>query len=151
MDHANNVCYIRWMQEAAIGHSTYNGWPTERYIDLHWAWVARKHTIEYLQPAFLGDELIVRTWIADFQRVRSRRMYRFLRESDNAVVASAETNWAFLSTETLRPVKIPDIVAERFIMVGEDPTERLADAVRNATKCTTKNFRQQTDMKESMP
>ena len=142
MNHANNVCYIRWMQEAAIGHSTYNGWSTERYIDSHWAWVARKHTIEYLQPAFLGDDLIVQTWIADFQRVRSRRKYRFIRESDNAIVATAETNWAFLSTETRRPIKIPEAVAECFICVGEDPTEQLANAVRNATKCTTKNFRQ---------
>ena len=121
MDHANNVCYIRWMQEAAIAHSTRNGWPTERYLESHWAWVARRHTIDYLQPAFLDDELIVRTWVADFKTVRSRRKYIVFRKSDNAVVATAETNWAFVSTETRRPMKIPQPVAECFMPLGENP------------------------------
>ena len=123
MDHANNVCYIRWMQEAAIAHSTHNGWSTERYIEAQWAWVARRHTIDYLQPAFLGDELVVRTWVADFKPVRSRRKYLVIRKSDNALIAAAETNWAFVSTETRRPVKIPPPVAECFVALGENPLE----------------------------
>ena len=82
MNHANNVCYVRWMQEAAIAHSTYNGWSTPRYLESGFAWVARRHTIEYLQPALVGDKLIVQTWVADFKRVTSRRKYRFLRKSD---------------------------------------------------------------------
>jgi acyl-CoA thioester hydrolase len=123
MDHANNVCYIRWMQEAAITHSTLNGWPTERYIASQWAWVARRHTIDYLQPAFLGDELIVRTWVADFKHVRSRRKYMIVRKSDGATLATAETNWAFVSTESRRPIKIPNDVKECFILVGESASE----------------------------
>ena len=122
MDHANNVCYIRWMQEAAIGHSTRNGWPTERYIAAQWAWVARRHTIDYLQPAFLGDELIVRTWVAEFKHVRSRRKYMIVRKSDDEILAKAETHWAFVSTETRRPMKIPQDVSVCFIPVGEEPT-----------------------------
>ena len=121
MNHANNVCYIRWMQEAAIGHSTLNGWPTERYLTAQWAWVARRHTIDYLQPAFLHDELVVRTWVADFKPVRSRRKYIVLRKADNAIVATAETSWAFVSTETRRLLKIPPLVAESFIPLGENP------------------------------
>ena len=122
MNHANNVCYIRWMQEAAIGHSTRNGWSTERYLASQWAWVARRHTIDYLQPAFLGDELIVRTWVAEFKHVRSRRKYMVVRKSDGVILATAETNWAFVSTETRRPMKIPQEVCACFIPVGEEVT-----------------------------
>ncbi|MCL2346654.1 MAG: acyl-CoA thioesterase [Planctomycetaceae bacterium] len=122
MNHANNVCYVRWMQEAAIAHSTHNGWSTARYFESGFAWVARRHTVEYLQPALVGDELIVQTWVADFKRVTSRRKYRFLRKLDLAVVAVAETHWAFLSIENRRPVKIPPEVADCFLPVGEEPT-----------------------------
>jgi len=121
MNHANNVCYVRWMQEAAIAHSTYNGWSTPRYLESGFAWVARRHTVEYLQPAFVGDELIVRTWVADFKRVTSRRKYQFLRKSDLVVVAIAETHWAFLSIEHRRPAKIPPEVADCFMPIGEEP------------------------------
>jgi len=119
MNHANNVCYIRWMQEAAIGHSTHNGWSTERYLTSQWAWVARRHTIDYLQPAFLGDELIVRTWVAEFKHVRSRRKYMVVRKSDGTILATAETHWAFVSTVTRHPIKIPQEVCTCFIPVGE--------------------------------
>ena len=34
-------------------------------------WVARRHTIEYLRPAFAGEELIVETHVADMKKVTS--------------------------------------------------------------------------------
>ncbi len=121
MDHANNVCYIRWMQEAAVAHSTANGWSTPRYLEVGCAWYARRHTVEYLAPARLGDELIVQTWIADWKGVRSTRKYRFLRPKDGTLVATAETLWAFVNLTTQRPVRIPEAVRDCFVVVGPDP------------------------------
>ena len=122
MNHANNVCYIRWMQEAAIAHSTANGWGTQRYIDLGSSWYARRHTVEYLAPAHEGEELLVQTWIADWKAVRSTRRYRFIRPSDGMLIATAETCWAFVNLATQRPVKIPEEVRDCFIIAGPDPT-----------------------------
>ena len=34
LGHAGNYHYIRWMQHAAVAHSTANGWPPERYDEL---------------------------------------------------------------------------------------------------------------------
>lgn len=120
MEHANNVCYIRWMQEAAIAHSTANGWATPRYIELGGSWFARRHTVEYLQPAFEGERLIVRTWVADWKAVRSTRKYKFIRPRDGALIATAETCWAFVNLATGRPVKIPESIRECFLVVGEN-------------------------------
>jgi len=116
MDHANNVCYVRWMQEAATGHSTVNGWPATKYLESGFAWVARRHTIEYLQPAHLGDELMVRTSVVDFRNVRSTRRYHFIRKSDGALLAKAETLWAFVSLTTRQPIKVPLEVASCFVI-----------------------------------
>ena len=119
--HANNMCYLRWMNEAAIAHSSANGWTVERYIELGQTWFARRHTIEYLAPASEGDELTVQTWIFDWKSVRSTRKYRFTRRCDGVVVAEAETLWAFVNLESGRPVKIPQAVTEAFVLVGELP------------------------------
>ena len=116
MGHANNVCYVRWMQDAATAHSTANGWSTERYFQYGMAWVARRHTIEYLQPAYPGDELIIRTGVADFKTVRSTRRYQFFRKSDGQLLAKAETLWAFVSIETHKPIKIHPEVAACFVV-----------------------------------
>ena len=48
--HANNLVYLRWMQDAAVAHSAAQGWDGERYRELSAGWVVRSHFIEYLVP-----------------------------------------------------------------------------------------------------
>ena len=50
LGHANNVCYVAWMQDAALAHSAAQGWPAEAYGRLGMGWVVRSHAIEYHQP-----------------------------------------------------------------------------------------------------
>src|SRR5579863_114830 len=59
LGHVNNLHYLKWMQTAAVAHSAAQGWPTERYREIRSAWVVRAHRIEYRQPAFVNDELII--------------------------------------------------------------------------------------------
>src|SRR5687767_249126 len=117
--HVNNVNYVRWMQSAAVRHSAAQGWTPERYQQERLGWVARKHTIEYLQPAFVGEQIVVRTWVADFRKITSLRRYRMLRPADGAVLAVAETNWAFLNLATRQPARIPADLAASFIVVTD--------------------------------
>ena len=42
--------------------------------------MARSHQIEYLRPVFQDDELVMRTWIAGMERVKSVRHYEFVKE-----------------------------------------------------------------------
>ncbi len=77
--HANNVVYVAWMQAAAIAHSATLGWTAQRYLELGMGWVARRHTIEYIRPAYEGDEIVVQTHVADMKRATSTRLYRIIR------------------------------------------------------------------------
>lgn len=115
--HANNLCYLRWMNDAAIAHSSENGWTPQDYIQLGSTWFARKHTIEYLVPSFEGDKLVVRTGVCDWQTIRSTRMYRFVRMKDDKVIAQAETLWVFVNLSTGKPTRLPKEVADAFVVV----------------------------------
>ena len=119
--HANNLCYLRWMNEAAIAHSSANGWTAQRYIELGASWFSRKHTIEYLAPSLEGDKLVVRTGVSDWKGVRSTRNYRFVRIRDDKVVAVAETLWVFVNLSTGKPTRTPAEVTDAFVVV--DPEE----------------------------
>jgi acyl-CoA thioester hydrolase len=119
LEHANNAAYVNWMQAAAIAHSTAQGWPSERYWNASYAWVARSHKIDYLLPAFAGDQLVVRTWVADMQRVSSLRRYEIIRESDGTVLARAETRWAFIDLKSRKLVRVPPHVQADFVIVPD--------------------------------
>ena len=104
--HANNVEFVRWMQEAAVHHADARGL-TAATRAAGATWLVRSHHVEYLRPAFAGDALRVLTWVADFRRAFSMRRYRFTRPADGAVLARGETNWVFVDVATGKPRSIP--------------------------------------------
>lgn len=118
--HVNNVRFVQWMQDIAIAHAAHSG-GTAAAKSRGGTWFARSHRIDYLGQAFPEDRLLVQTWVVDFQRARSRRRFRFLRASDQAVLALAETEWAFVDSATGRPRAIPPEVIACFIPLGEEP------------------------------
>ena len=124
MGHVNNVSYFSWLQDAAVAHSSAQGWPGRRYREIGQAWVARTHTIEYLKPALSGDELIVQTWVGTLTRVTSERRYRVVRPSDQTILATAMTRWAFVKILTGMPCRIPQDVSTAFQIV-DDPEQHL--------------------------
>ena len=103
--HVNNVIYVQWMQDAAIRHSeAIVGYkPVENT-----GWFAREHRIEYLAPAYLGEEIEVSTWLAEVKRARVHRRYEFIRKEDGKVISKGETIWIYVNLKTGRPIPIPD-------------------------------------------
>ncbi len=118
--HVNNVAYVQWMQDVAIRHATALTRAGE-IGDKIGTWVARSHYIEYLRPAFAGDRVQASTWIADLRRVRARRRYEFVRQSDGVMLAKGETDWVFIDATTGRPQSIPEEIKSAFTLVPDQP------------------------------
>ena len=118
--HVNNVVYVEWMQEAAVAHSDAVG-GTQAMEAVGGAWVARRHEIDYRRPAFLKDEIIALTWVTDLGRARSLRKYAFHRSTDNALLASGQTDWVFLDRASQRPRPIPEEVRACFRIPEREP------------------------------
>lgn len=114
LGHANNLVYLRWLQDAALAHSAAQGWPPEKYRRLGLGWVVRSHEITYERPALPGDMVVVRTWVASFRKASSVRRYDVLRMSDGKRLASAATNWAFVNYATGLPTRIPPQIIASF-------------------------------------
>jgi acyl-CoA thioester hydrolase len=121
-NHANNVVYVQWMQDAAVAHSAALGWPVNRYRGEGHGWVARSHSIVYHQPALEGDQIVVRTWVATMKRVTSVRRYRILRLPDEVLLAEAETTWAFVDFATGQPARVPQEMVDAFRVCDGAPT-----------------------------
>jgi acyl-CoA thioester hydrolase len=113
--HVNNVVYVQWMQDVAVLQGG-----TKAMHESGGTWVVHSHKIEYLSPAFAGEDLVALTWVVNFRRVRSIRRHKFFRKSDNMLLAKGETEWVFVDVESGRPRMIPDEVMQLFSLVAED-------------------------------
>ena len=118
--HVNNLAYVGWMQDVAIEHSAAVGWPMRRYLELGSGWVVRSHFIEYLRPAFAGEPLGAHTWVPRFDQRSTPRRYLFVRDTDRAVLARAETIWVFVDLTSGRRRPIPPELLEAFDPVADD-------------------------------
>jgi len=103
LHHVNNVVYVQWLQEAASRHWSGNVTPD---IDEKVLWVVRRHEIDYLAPAVLGDELIMKTWTGSYTSVSWDRHYEITRVSDQRKIITAKSIWVLLDSKTLKPRRI---------------------------------------------
>ena len=70
--HVNNVAFVRFVQDAAAAPLV-SAAPPE--IRAAYAWVVRRHEIEYLRLGLPGDELLVRTWVGEPSGATWERFY----------------------------------------------------------------------------
>jgi len=118
-DHVNNVAYVQWMQDVATLHSDAVGLTRAAYEENGTAWVVRTHHVDYLSPAFEGEEIEAVTWISNLKKVTSLRKYKFFRKSDQTLLARAETNWVYINLETTKPQALDKLVIKAFTPVAE--------------------------------
>jgi acyl-CoA thioester hydrolase len=110
MGHVNNAVYLTWVQDAVVQY-----WekvaPAEA-VARH-LWVALKHEITYRKPTFL-DDVVVADVLA--QQVRGARAFftTVLRRGEE-VLAEVTSCWCCLDAATLRPARLAQDVADRFV------------------------------------
>ena len=113
LGHANNVAYVRWVQDVAAAH--WHSLYPPAAGQLPRVWVVQEHQVRYLRPAYAGDELRALTWVADVKGASSKRLTRIERVADGQLLCAAETQWVLLDAGSGRPVRVPGDVAERLL------------------------------------
>ena len=122
MGHVNNVQYLRWLEDAAWAHSDSLGLDWGTYQELGCGVVAVRHEIDYLRPAFAGDELQVATWCTGHDgRLRLRRGYQVRRVADGQTCVRGQTLWVSVDLKTQKPRRMPAVFVERYQPVAGAP------------------------------
>ena len=134
LGHVNNAVYLNWLEQAAIDHAALAGWSQETLErEVGGVFVARRHEIDYLRPAYEGDHLEVVTWPDSMQMATALRRYvvrrvaepagepELIARPDLAALSTGEalvravTRWALVSLDPVRPLRIPKRVIDAFI------------------------------------
>jgi acyl-CoA thioester hydrolase len=103
LGHVNNIVYLRWAQDAAVAHWEAAASPEDQAAV---ACVAVRHEIDYKAPAFLGDEILVRTWVGSATAITFERHTEMRRVSDQKLLSRARTLWCPINRETGRPQRV---------------------------------------------
>jgi acyl-CoA thioester hydrolase len=113
LGHVNNVVYLQWVQDVAVAHWRHAA-PAADQASL--LWVVTRHEIDYRRPAFLKDEIILRTWVGEAHRRDFERHTEIVRASSMKTLVRARTLWCPIEPRTGRPTDVSDEVRRRFSM-----------------------------------
>jgi len=101
LGHVNNVVYLGWVQLVAAAH-----WSQLFTLEIRSKniWVVLRHEIDYLNPAYLEDEITAYTWVSSCDGAKSMRHVEFYKKEK--CLAKAKTVWCLLDATTLKPKRI---------------------------------------------
>lgn len=114
-NHLNNVVYVQWVQDAAVGAYKAKGYSREIDQRNGVIWVVRRHEIDYLAPAFVGDGIRVATWVERGSYSTFFRRTEFTRIEDDQLLCCVMTEWCYFHAKRNRPAKIPDDIRDSFL------------------------------------
>ena len=101
LNHVNNAVYLKWVQTATLQH--WHLFAPEQAIQSH-VWVALRHKIRYLRPAFFNELLSVQVQLEKVRGACSFYKTNILR--DGEALVKVDSCWVYLNSETRKPERI---------------------------------------------
>ncbi|MFD2516298.1 acyl-CoA thioesterase [Salinimicrobium flavum] len=105
LNHVNNVIYVQWIQDIAKEHWEVRA--TEQ-LKKEFIWVVIRHEIDYKKQAFLGDEILIETYVGETTFVTSERFVNIKNAKTGEVLVAAKSMWCLLDAASKRPTKITE-------------------------------------------
>lgn len=113
--HVNNAVYVQWMEDCAWQHSASLGLDFASYQALDRGMAVLRHEIDYLAPAFAGEQLQLATWLVQpKQRLKMDRLFQLVRPADGAVLLRARTTFVCLELSSGRPKRMPEQILQGY-------------------------------------
>lgn len=108
LGHANNVVYVRWLEDVSWAHIESLGMTWELHEKTGKAMAITRTEIDYLASANAGDQLVLGTWLTDYDgRFRSARQFQLVRPSDGKTLVRAVSTHACVDLKSQRPARAP--------------------------------------------
>ncbi len=113
LGHANNVVYVRWLEDVSWAHIESLGMTWELHEATGKAMAITRTEIDYLTSANAGDRLILGTWLTGYDgRFRSSRQFQLVRPTDGKTLMRAVSTHACVDMKSQRPSRAPREFAE---------------------------------------
>lgn len=105
LHHVNNVQYVQWIQDIAKEHWEVRA--TDQLKD-DFIWVVIRHEIDYKKQAFLGDQLLIETYVGETTFVTSERFVNIKDANTGDILVAAKSMWCLLDAASKKPTKITE-------------------------------------------
>ena len=108
-NHVNNLVYLQWALDISRRHWLAKISDT---IDQQFFWMVRSHHVEYKKQAFLGEEIVIKTYVEGYRGPFSDRIVKIYRGED--LLVQVKSNWCLIERDTQKLKRVPEEILQLF-------------------------------------
>ncbi|MDD4844729.1 MAG: thioesterase [Anaerotignum sp.] len=101
------------LQEAAINHSDFLGYPVEYLAEKQTGWAVINWHLEVERMPKLGETITVQTWCEKCRRMQAIRCF-YVFDEKNELMIKGISRWIYMDLEKRKPTNISDDMALRY-------------------------------------
>jgi len=88
--------------------------PMEEFFKRGYSWATQSAHIEFQKPLFMGDTIIVRTWIEEIGQKNVRVRFQILKKGTEKITTEGEFSYVLINAKTGRPEPLPEDILEKY-------------------------------------
>ncbi len=116
LNHTANTVYVHWCLEAAWAHTTALGLGAETYRELDRAMALTRAEYDYIRSTHLGDELVVGTWITQWdRRMTMERQIQIVHAQRGETVLRARLEFVCIEISSGKPKRPPKAFLDGYL------------------------------------
>lgn len=109
----HNIAYLRFIEKCRTLLGGEFGLDLQRMADSGLYAVVVRTEIDYKKPAKLGDQLTIKGWLDEVEKVRFWCRFEIVRDADGAPLVSCRQRLAMVQMPEGRPARLPDGFGDR--------------------------------------
>jgi len=108
LDHTNNAVYVQWCEQVAWAHTETLGLGLADYRRMDRAMAIREGHYDYLLPSFVGEALVLGTWLTGSDgKLTMERRFQLRRASDGQTIVRGRWVLVCIEVSSGKPRRMP--------------------------------------------
>jgi len=88
--------------------------PMEEFFKRGYSWATKSTYLEFNQPIFLGETIVVRTWIEEIRKKSVKVGFQILKKKSKEIAAQGEAVYVLVNAKSGKPELIPDEIRKKY-------------------------------------
>jgi YbgC/YbaW family acyl-CoA thioester hydrolase len=88
--------------------------PMEEFFKRGFSWTTRSALFEFHKPLFLGETIIVRTWIKETGQKSVKVCFQILKKETEKLTTEGEFVYVLINAKTGKPELIPEDIVKKY-------------------------------------
>ena len=115
LGHSNNASYVIWCEQCAWKHSESLGLSVSDYQKLDRGVAIHRADYNYYQPSYLGDPLLVATWLVNCDgKLRLERRFQIVNRQNGQTLLRGHWELVSVILSSGKPTRLPKLFVDTY-------------------------------------